>query len=670
MPFVMKRLYLFSGMLFFAVQLHAQCSADAGLDFSICGSTAVLNGSVSGNIGAVVTWSSPVAGVTFSNPGAAVTNVVFSAQVPQGTPVPLVLTEYISFPSCIATDTVYVMRYLIQPSIPLVDPADSINCGRNTDLLAAQQPAYGVGYWYDSVNLTQFYPDNFSNNPDSVVISSSAYGTHYFYWVTVNGTCRDTSYAVPITFYQQPNANAGGNYWPGLFGPNSEIKTDTACGLCYKLSALPSGFPGMWFSTDPNIHFTGTGAYNDSVCVTDYSVFTSPGYRDLIWITDNHSCTDKDTLRLFFAPRPSGNFTATMPACQTECSGCPNDCSTLWAHTWPAPGNIDYGITTFYWDFGGGFLCNPADTLNADTIMLYWPSDTAHLVTLITENQWECRSTIIQHTVYEPPLFNPGYAINPASCGNCNGEIILSTNNNSFCFEWFDSTIISQNDTVQYGLCGDNNYVVRVTGHSLSPDATPGTLCHDTISISMTSVNLPEADFDIGNYADIMFPYSLYILNQSQNANRYKWIVSNDTGYVFFTSTAENLEYTITNPGCYNVKLIAKQIPDSSWFGITRPGCYDTTEYNNLCFWPSHSSVLVYPNPMCDYSDIYVADFGSGINGVNYRILNTAGKTMVYGNSDIPANKTIRITRGNLDPGIYYLELTAEKVYRAKLVVE
>lgn len=651
-------------MILCVSHVHAQCSADAGQDFYICGNMALLTGTVSGNTGAVVTWSCPVAGVTFSNPGAAVTNVVFSSQVPQGTSIPLVLTEYITVPSCIATDTVLVIIYQPQYPLPLVDPADSINCGRVTTHLAAQQPSYGVGYWYDSAALTQFYPDNYSNNPDSVVITSSAYGTHHFYWVTVNGTCRDTSEVVSITFYEQPVANAGGNYWSGLFGTDSQIKTDTACGLCYPLHASSSGFQGMWFSTDPNIHFTSTGAFNDSVCVTDYSVYTSPGYRDLIWITDNHSCTDKDTLRLFFAPRPSGNFTTTMPFCRYECS-------TLLAYTWPLPGNIDYGLTTFYWDLGGGTLCYPLDIQHSDTLFVYWTSDTAHQVTLITENQWGCRSTIIQHTVYEPPLFNPGYAINPASCGNCNGEIILSTENNSFCFEWFDTGMVNPFDTIRYNLCGGSSFQIVVEGLSLSPDAYPGTFCYDTISVTMTSASPPVADFETGNYSDITFPFSLFLLNQSQNANQYKWIVTNDTGYVCFTSSIENPVFLITDPGCYNIKLIVKQNPDSSWLvGIARPPCYDTTEYYNLCLWPSYSSVIAYPNPMSGYADVYIGNPGTGNSAVNYRIFSTTGNTMVYGYSELPANKTFRISRGNLNPGLYYLEVTAGKVYRAKLLVE
>lgn len=178
----MKIIIVLISLIFFSIsQTLAQCLAYAGNDFSFCGNTVQLNGTVSGNPGAVVTWASPVSGVTFSNPGAAVTSTVFSAQVPQGTPIPLVLTEYIPVPSCISTDTVFVMRYLQEQAIPLVDPADSINCGRMCDLLAAQQPAYGMGYWYDSMNLTLFYPNPFSNNPDSV----SAFGIHYFYWVTV-----------------------------------------------------------------------------------------------------------------------------------------------------------------------------------------------------------------------------------------------------------------------------------------------------------------------------------------------------------------------------------------------------------------------------------------------------------------------------------------------------
>ena len=682
----MKLLFAFLVVSFLITSVQAQCSADAGLDFSICGNTAVLNGSVSGNPGATVTWSSPVAGVTFSNPGAAVTTVVFSSQVAQGTPIPLVLTEYIALPSCIATDTVFVMRYLQEQAIHLVDPADSINCGRTTNLLAAQQPSYGNGYWYDSANLTQFYPSNYSNNPDSVVIAPSAYGLHNFFWVTVNGTCRDTSDAIPVNFYQQPVANAGGNYWPGLFGPDSEIKTDTVCGLCYKLNASPSAFPGTWYANDPvNMTISGNGGFNDTACINFYTVFNPPYYRELIWISDNLSCVDKDTLRLYFAPRPSGEFNATVP-------DCPYYCSMIVAQTWQIPNNIDYGITDFIWDIGNAEVCSPFNN-QSDTIFLHWGNGTSHPVSLVTSNIWGCYSSLVQHMVNEPPFFNPSYAINPATCGNCNGEVILFTNNHTYSYEWWDSTLsISSFDTIQYGLCPNYNYQLLIAGLSTSPDAAPGIMCYDTIPIFITLVDTPMAAFDESfiNYTDV--PYTLTMNNLSLNANYYLWNVSDGTGTTIFSSTLENPTVTFTLPGCYDISLVSTFEPDTSWFGITRPPCYDTVYFYDLCLWPSSVDKIeisghlsIFPNPMFTSATLTIPNFeilnsksetGSS-SDFNIRISDLSGKVVrtipltrhgLSPNKPSPAHFTI--ARGDLKPGIYFVELKADRVYRTKLVVE
>ena len=570
---------------------------------------------------------------------------------------------------CYGYDSVNVYFGSIQPANHLVNAADSINCGRLTELLVAQEPTYGDGYWYDSVPLTTFYPNNYNDKPDSTVISNSSYGMHYFYWVTENGDCRDTSDAVPINFIRQPVALAGpitsdpntNTYFPGIYGPNSNIKADTVCGLAYKLHAIPSYGNGLWFTLDPtNTYFESSGTAapspypQDTANINYYTVFNAPYYREFVWIEDNLSCVDKDTIRVYFAPRPSGNFTVTMPACRY-------DSSKIVAHTWPLPNNVDYGINYFGWDFGSGVIWDTSvNVFNTSTIYVSWPGGgNSHSVTLITENQWECRSTINQHTVNEPPLFSPNYDINPATCDNSNGEVILSTSSNNYAFEWLDSTIVNATDTGQTGLTPGYTYHVVVTGESLSPDAAAGTFCHDTIGITMTNAGNITALFDTMFTQMLPVPQSVALLNLTNNGRRFSWRIFDEDGNLVGTTSTENPTWNFEDPGCYRLVLVAESKVDSSWFGIERFGCKDTFEYKWLCF--DATPILEVPNvftPNGDgINDVFLVN-GKSITEFHAVLFNRWGKK-IYEWDDYTKGWDGKIGGADASPGVYYYIIDA-----------
>ena len=644
---------------------------DAGLDFDVCGKYAELNAvptpGTDGYWQSVLNaWYDPAVwpgDTVFCMPCMNDPNVIayYSSENDS------VTYYWMEFNGqCYGYDSVNVYFGSIQPAIHLVDPSDSLNCGRLTDLLAAQQPAYGNGYWYDNQSLTQYYPSAFNNNPDSTIISAASYGWHYFHWVTVNGDCRDTSDVVPIKFIRQPNAYAGSHYWPGLFGPNSQIKTDTVCALQYKLSAVPSYGNGQWFTLDPvNTWFSSVGKdpitgnaipsplATDSANINFYTVFNAPYYREFVWIEDNEGCVDKDTLRLYFAPRPSGTFTATTPYCRYTNS-------LIVANTWPLPNNINYGITYFGWDVGNGIIVDTTAMFQQDSILVHWNTGTSHTVTLITENKWGCRSTINIQQISEPPLFSPAYAINPATCGNANGELILSTSNNTYEFEWLDSAIANPLDTGQYGLIPGHDYQIVVTGQSLSQDAPPSTYCHDTISITMTNSGNITALFDTMFTQMLPVPFDQQLINLTSNGRRFSWRIFDQDGNLVGTTSTENPVWTFNDPGCYRLVLVAESKVDTSWFGIERFGCKDTFEYKWLCF--DATPLLEIPNvftPNGDgMNDIFLVHAKSIVE-FNAVIYNRWGKKL-YEWDDVYKGWDGKIGGADASPGVYYYIITAK----------
>ncbi len=383
---------------------------DAGLDFSICGNCA--------HIQAITTFPS---GHWSSTPGIAYydtcggiysTNYQDSASVyirygSENDAVTMYWTEYNG--TCMGYDSVNVFFGAISPAVELVDPADSMVCGPTYTLLNAQPPAYGYGYWMDTVMNTQYSPLPTHISPIVTIDTSGGYGygCHHFYWITVNGNCRDTSTTVRVKFIEKPVANAGGNYWPGIFGLASHIKTDTVCGLSYQMGAIPSVGTGFWYtvylaSLFDSTNTTVTPDPTDSLylnCVGCYSIFntTDPQYFQYTWQETNEICVSSDTLRLYFAPIPSGIFTTSPPTC-------PQNNFEIVANTWALPNNEDYGINYFNWNFPDGILDSiiTSPTIS-DTIFVRWPTGNVHTVTLTAENVWGCNSLPVSHILNEPP---------------------------------------------------------------------------------------------------------------------------------------------------------------------------------------------------------------------------------------------------------------------------
>ncbi|PKP22909.1 MAG: hypothetical protein CVU05_01825 [Bacteroidetes bacterium HGW-Bacteroidetes-21] len=356
---------------------------EAGPDFSVCGSYAELNATnTTGNgywTGPINAWYNASSWNSIPPDTAICSNCYTDSNVVVYYPSENNMVTYFWHEfngSCYRYDSVNVFFGSIQEALPLVDEADSINCGRSFERLNAQYPAYGSGYWYDAVANTTFYPNPNLAHPDSACISSSSYGMHYFYWVTVNGDCRDTSDMVPVNFIRRPLANAGGDYWPGIFGTHSEIKTDTVCGLSYFLDSQPSYGSGMWFTLDPiNTWFSSNNSsspssiYNDTVNVNNYTSYNPPFYKQFVWMEDNYGCVDKDTLRIYFmeVPHPDAGLDFSVCGKYAEL----NATSTIGNGYWTAPTSSWFNATA--WHAGDTTYCPSCYT--DPNVVYYYPSE-------------------------------------------------------------------------------------------------------------------------------------------------------------------------------------------------------------------------------------------------------------------------------------------------------
>jgi len=633
---------------------------DAGPDTSVCGKYVHLHAIAgSGNHGI---WSSVPSGTSWwdtpngsPGPNYALFDTVWARWPSPNDTIKFIWTEYNNI--CVAKDSIYVYFASLQPAIHLVSLADSVNCGLSFTRLDAQQPAYGKGFWIDTVPNTHYYPGpipgHVNCNPDSVV--AAIYGMHHFYWITRNGECSDTSNVIPVRFIPIPHANAGIKYWPGLFGSNSEIKTDTTCGYTYYLDAVPSIGTGMWSCQDaPNTWFNqyGQGAqtssiHNDTVNTSILTYYTNPPYKQLIWIENYKGCVDADTLRLMFAPIPTGAFISTMPSCR-------GDSSVIIADTDPWNAN-NYGLTHFYWslDTTARYDSDTTHLINQDTIVVRWARGSKHIVRLITENKYGCFSGIITDTIKEPAPFNNNYTVYPATCHLSNGEIILDNENNTYQFTWDTTFAIShRHDTLQTGL-QNKEYTILVDGESVSPDAQPGTFCTDTLKIFIPDTGEVTAMFDTTYFVDTMntlAPLQVNFYNQSIGAINYHWVFYDTDGNIIGNSFVENPTY-IFNEGIYRIVLIAESNFCKDTFIYRYLHVRNTIKYN----LSDKFYLNIFPNPN---KGLFTIELYSPVNdNFNFKIVNALGQE-IFNHEFIINWKVAKIVDlHEFESGIYFIIL-------------
>ncbi len=177
---------------------------DAGLDFSVCGKFAricatpsVSGGSWSCPSGGVAYYDAPIDSSSHFNSTYADSASTWIRYASQNDTVTMYWFENNGV--CTGYDSVNVYFGSFLPAISLVDPTDSVVCGPEFSLLNAQQPAYGNGYWFDAFQNSIFSPSAIDLNP-TVTINNNSFGYHDFYWITMNGSCSDTSDVVRVNF--------------------------------------------------------------------------------------------------------------------------------------------------------------------------------------------------------------------------------------------------------------------------------------------------------------------------------------------------------------------------------------------------------------------------------------------------------------------------------------
>ncbi|MES1217445.1 MAG: M43 family zinc metalloprotease, partial [Bacteroidota bacterium] len=177
---------------------------------------------------------------------------------------------------------------------------------------------------------------------------------------------------------------------------------------------------------------------------------------------------------------------------------------------------------------------------------------------LLIQNQCDkpCAENSIAAFTRDNPYPLPGNTIN-----------FTNTSTGATNFEWqIDGTVVATTTNLTHTFAATGKY--KVTLKAYNADANCYALYSDFIIVNcgVTARFYPDKRL-IASKANIYLD-SIYFTNRSENANSYRWLMSNDQGMAEQEiSTGVDLKYVFQVPGQYTVRLIA-----------TDGSCIDTTE--------------------------------------------------------------------------------------------
>ena len=419
----------------------------------------------------------------------------------------------------------------------IINSNQTICLGKNPDSLMANIPVRGNGtYNYTWLKSTTSAVSGFSVIPasNSVNYKPTALTQNTWYRRCVkSGTYTDTSAAVLITVYQNPNPRVGftiNNPTQCLIGNNFSF-TDT--------SSISSG------TINRKWNF-GTGINDTSLLVNPNKIYSSANTYDVkLIITSNNGCKDSVTKTIIVNPKPNVDFTSPILFCLNNS----NSTINLTNNSTINSGNLNYN-----WQFSdktSSSLLNPIKTIN----------DSGNLVIkLIAISNNNCKDSITKTTLvnFKP---NAGFTIN--NINQCLNENFFSFTDTSkitagtFTRKWnFGTseldTSTNINPTKTYNL--PNTYTVKLI-------TTSNNNCRDSVTANISIIPNVSANFTINNASQCLTRNSFIFTNTSTNSSVQTWSFG-DTS----SSTVLSPTKTYANAGNYTVKLVAKKnanCPDS-----------------------------------------------------------------------------------------------------------
>ncbi|MES2593081.1 MAG: PKD domain-containing protein [Bacteroidota bacterium] len=327
--------------------------------------------------------------------------------------------------------------------------------------------------------------------------------------------------------------------------------------------------------------------------------YAAPGnYNVRLIVTSNHLCSDTSTSQITVFNNPVAAFSHSN-VCLGDSMSFTNNSSV----------NSPDSIATYLWNFDDG------SSSNLKTPVHKYAAPGTYNVTLVTTTANGCTDAQTSPVkTFDAPTtlfsFNNTCLFAAAAFTNTSLNPTMGT-----IADWswnfgdgtpLNTTVNSPNHL--YNLAGSYEITLITRSTNLG--------CADTLKDSITVFPMPIADF---GFADVCFSETMNFYDSSEvtsgNISGWSW----DFGDLSPLATVQNPTHTYTNPGSYNVTLIA----------ATNNGCKDTITKNviihplpvasftttNVCLGSTsafNNQSIISTNPTNDVIQSWIWNFGDG----------------------------------------------------------
>jgi len=431
------------------------------------------------------------------------------------------------------------------------------------------------------------------------------------------------------------------------------------------MNAHPSYGVGTWTTpSTENITFDELHSPTSGICSNVLNPTPNNDNFLLVWTEDNtNNCTDKDTVYVIFARIPTGEFEIKPPKCFGEYATLIATEDTLATYNWQF-----VGIHT---DSVSGLTTQGGDYRHS---VMWHNTDTAHFVTLVTTNWWECESPVFRDTIYEPPIPDYSFGVFPDTCLLGKGAVLFSQDTVANSFEWLDTegtpiTPTHVYDQEQYNIPAGSYRVSAIYTTFNTPyfsfylENFGTAYCYDTITIDIEPVGLIDAEFEVSLDIDLnalVAPeaevWYVNLTDYDEVRTRCVWYFGDGESQ---TGCDEQMQHIYTEAGCYEPYLVVmnRDIPE----------CRDTARLD-FCIPVDAASELEVPNiftPNGDGTNDFFQVKAQTLIEFNGVIVNRWGRTVFEWTNweDMEAGWDGKLSSGSeAAPGVYFYIIKAKGI--------
>ncbi len=351
---------------------------------------------------------------------------------------------------------------------------------------------------------------------ENPVFNSSTPGLYkYQYIVRDSYGCEDVD-SIYVSVYEQPASQAGAN--------------DRACGLSYKLDAVPYVGIGQWSLT------SGPGSVSFSDISNPNTLVSVDQYGDYVfaWTEDNNGCSDVDEVTITFIEIPT-------PTVMNDADTC--------ALNYLLVANEDIGVGMWEQVSGSGSAFFTDIDLATTTVTVSSPG--------IYEFAWmeDNVGCLAGDTVSIDFYPVPAASIAPFDDESCSPTEVTfsntSTDSDSYLWDFGDGYISNQNDPKHTFT----NYTYDKVEYTIELIANNPYGCSDTSYYDIEVLPTPIAGFGFDD-TPACSPVAVEFTNESDGATSYTWNFG-DGETTNLTNPSHNFVNAEHYVQSFNVELIA-----------------------------------------------------------------------------------------------------------------